>query len=244
LKTPLNNPQARQAIAGFESTAYAYQGGAIVWVGDDAVTEHPRNAHSPWQPPAMHCDPVSLQAGAALCLQQIAAQPSKGLLLWLTGQALPFPLNLATGRFDAIRAALQANDCAEFEAAALRVIGLGHGLTPSGDDLVGGILFTLLHAPRTQWVPGMPALHHRIRAAALCSTNVISAALLDDLMQGASYGALHALLAALQSQQAAGIAEAAAQLLRVGASSGADLLAGVLLVLATQPQHNPSNPLH
>jgi Protein of unknown function (DUF2877) len=240
----MNNPQTMQTIPGFESTAYAYQGGAIVWVGDDAVTEHPRNARSPWQPPVMRCDPVGLQKGAALCLQQIAAQPTKGLLLWLTGRALPFPLNLATGRFDAIRAALQANDCAAFESAALRVIGLGHGLTPSGDDLVGGMLFTLLHAPRTPWLPVVPALHRHIRAAAQVSTNVISAALLDDLMQGASYGALHAMLAALQSQHPPSIAAAAAQLLRVGASSGADLLAGVLLVLTTQPQHEPSHLLH
>lgn len=226
-----------RAIAGFESTAYAYRGGDIVWLGDDAVTEHPRNGHRPWQPPALHCDPWRLQAGAAICLAQWANQPCKGLLLWLTGQALPFPLNHAQYRFDAIRAALQANHLAAFEAAALRVLGLGQGLTPSGDDFVGGIFFALHHAPRPQWQAALPALHSRIRHAAGVSTNVISAALLDDLMRGASYGALHNLLAALQDNNPKAIETATTHLLRVGASSGADMLAGVLLALTTTTPH-------
>ncbi len=227
-----------QTIRGFESTAYAYRGGDIVWLGDDAVTEHPRNGHRPWQPPALHCDPVRLQAGAAICLAQLEQHPCKGLLLWLLGQALPFPLNHAQGRFDAIRDALRANDLAAFEAAALRVLGLGHGLTPSGDDFVGGILFALHHAPRPQWRSAMPGLHSRIRAAAAVSTNIISAALLDDLMYGASYSVLHQLLAALQTKHPPVIEEATAQLLRLGATSGADMLAGLLLALTATTHYS------
>ncbi|MGA8514915.1 MAG: DUF2877 domain-containing protein [Burkholderiaceae bacterium] len=222
-------------VTGFESTAYAYRGGDIVWLGDDAVTDHPRNGHRPWQPPELHCNPVRLQTGATICLAQLSRTQCKGLLIWLTGQALPFPLNHAQGRFDAIRTALLANDLAAFEAAALRVLGLGHGLTPSGDDCVGGIMFALHLAPRTQWCSAMPGLRSRIRAAAAVSTNVISAALLDDLMQGASYSVLHQLLAALQSKHPPTIEAATTQLLRLGATSGADMLAGLLLALTTTP---------
>jgi hypothetical protein len=229
-----------QTIPGFESTAYAYRGGDIVWLGDDAVTEHPRNAVRPWQPTALHCDPVRLQAGATLCLGLLKPRPCKGLLLWLTGQVLPFPLNHAQSRFDAIRDALVANDLAALEAAALRVLGLGHGLTPSGDDFVGGILFALRHAPRMQWLTDLPATQQRIRTAATTATNAISAALLDDLIEGASYSVLHDMLAALQSQNPQRITSATDDLMLLGASSGADLLAGVLLALLTMPATLPT----
>jgi hypothetical protein len=235
--TGRNSMLPTQSITDFESTAYAYRDGDIVWLGDDAVTDHPRNGHRPWQPPVLHCDTVRLQSGAATCFELLAQHPCKGLLLWLIGQALPFPLNHAQSRFDAVRLALQANDLAAFEVAALRVLGLGHGLTPSGDDFVGGILFALHHAPRAQWQSAMPGLHQRIRTAAARATNVISAALLDDLMRGASYGALHSLLAALQSNNALRIGSATTQLLRLGASSGADMLAGLLLALAPSHHH-------
>lgn len=226
-----------QPVPGFESTAYVVRNGAIVWLGDNAVTEHPRNGYRPWQPPPLQCDAVSLQVGAGMCLEQLAGQPHKGLLLWLMDQALPFPLNHAQARFDAIREAFEAGDCAAFEAACLRVLGLGHGLTPSGDDFVGGILFALHYAPRPQWHCAMPGLHQRIGAAAQLRTNAISAALLDDLMRGASYGVLHSLLAALQRHNLPTIQDATEQLLRLGASSGADMLAGLLLALTTTTHH-------
>jgi Protein of unknown function (DUF2877) len=238
--TALHSMLQTQTIPGFEFTAYAYRGDDIVWLGDNAVTQHPRNGHRPWQPPVLHCDPAHLQAGATLCLGLLKHRPCKGLLLWLTGQALPFPLHHAQGRFDAIRAALVANDLVAFEAAALRVLGLGHGLTPSGDDLVGGILFALHHAPRKQWLASLPATQQRIRHAATTSTNAISAALLDDLIDGASYSVLHDMLAALQSQDAQRITCATDDLMLLGASSGADLLAGVLLALLTAPSPFPT----
>jgi hypothetical protein len=75
----------------------------------------------------------------------------------------------------------------------------------------------------------------RIRNCAATSTNVISAALLDDLIDGASYGALHELLAALQGKLLPEIARSTQALLRVGASSGADMLAGLLAALLTMP---------
>jgi Protein of unknown function (DUF2877) len=227
-----------QRVPGFESTAYAVAQGQIVWTGRDAVTDHPRNLHSPWRPPLQRWDATRLQAGAQICRDLFAREDSqrlvpKGLMLWLVGQPLPFPLQLAVARFGAIRTALHRRDLPAFETAATRVLGLGHGLTPSGDDFVGGILFALEHAPLAAWVDALPAVKTRIRLAAAGATNPISAALLEDLMAGASYRALHDLLAALSSQNAMDVEAAVAQLLRVGASSGADMLAGVLLALDT-----------
>ncbi len=148
---------------------------------------------------------------------------------------MPFPLNLSVARFDAIKQALIDGDVNAFTSAALRVLGLGNGLTPSGDDFVGGLMFAFAHAPRQAWIDDLPMAKARIRNAALVSTNVISAALLDDLMAGRSYSALHDVLIALDSNNIASIINACEKLLSVGASSGADMLAGLLLALTTQP---------
>ena len=141
-----------------------------------------------------------------------------------------------------MREVLVRDDPAAFSAAALRVLGLGHGLTPSGDDFIGAIVFALAHAPRKAWRARLPGIKAQIRDAAQSvvspATNAISAALLDDLMAGASYRVLHELIDAMQGQQPAEIQSATAALLSLGASSGADLLAGLLLTLTTTPSHD------
>ena len=228
-------PHSLMRIPGFESTDYALLHGAVVWAGRHACTDHPRNVANSWLPDALECDAPSLRCGAQMCLSLIDSLPAKGLLPWLAGQTLAFPLDRATARFDAVHAALAGNDLAAFCAAAKRVLGLGHGLTPSGDDFLGGILFALKHAPRDAWRVELPGVLDNLHLAARTATNVISAALLDDMIAGASYRALHELLAALQRNALPQIARTTQALLRVGASSGADMLAGVLIALVTTP---------
>jgi hypothetical protein len=81
----------------------------------------------------------------------------------------------------------------------------------------------------------MPSLQATIQAAcsdaATPASNPISAALLADNMAGTSYGQLHDMLDALESNDSRFIAAATDALLRLGSSSGADLAAGLLLVL-------------
>jgi len=230
---------ALQPVPGFEGTEYALLRGRIVWAGRQATTDHPRNAHQPWQPTRQRLSAARLRLGAASLKRGLAdgsaGLPVRGLLLWLCGRQLPFPLHLAQGRFDAVRSALLAQHLPAFEAAALRVLGLGHGLTPSGDDFVGAVLFTLRQAPIAVWQVQLPALRARLLAAAAVATNPISAALLDDLMAGRSYRVLHELLAALHSGEPAALHRAAQALLAVGASSGADMLTGVLVALQSEP---------
>lgn len=219
-------------IFGFEQTDYAYQGERIVWVGDDAAVRHPRNYWNPWQPSARTYSASLLQAGARLCLQQIEESDSpKGLLAWLTNRELAFPLEHAKPRFDAVRDALQAKNSKAFEGAALRVLGLGNGLTPSGDDFLGGIFFGLAHRPRPKWLLGLPTLQANIHKACEAATNPISTAFLQDNMAGTSFGELHDMLDALESNDTRFIAAAREALLAVGSSSGADMLAGLLLAL-------------
>ena len=224
-------------IQGFEATDYAYFEGRIVWIGDDANVRHPRNYWKPWRPPTKTYSAALLQAGAKLCLQQITKNDTHGLLLWLTNREMLFPLDKAAPRFDAVRDALQAKQIKAFEQAALRVLGLGHGLTPSGDDFLGGIFFAFHHAgdiarkPYPEWLPSLPGLQANLRMACEASTNQISAALLASNMDGSSFGELHDMLDALESNDSRFIAAAREALLAVGSSSGADMLAGLLLAL-------------
>ena len=218
-------------LPGFESTHYALLDGRIVWTGDSADSAHPRNLANPWQAPPAHYQAAALRKGAALAWHALQTQTRPGLLAWLGGQALPFPLSLAQQRLLDLAHALHSQDLAAFEAACLRLLGLGVGLTPSGDDLVGAVFFTLHHAPVAHWQAAIPALRTRISRAAQSASNPISAALLDDLLQGSSYRALHALFDAMQMQQIPVIHHAVQDLLRIGASSGGDMLAGVLLTL-------------
>ena len=236
-----------RAVAGFEATGYAWCGGEIVWFGDQARTDHPRNLNRSWRPPPFVADAARLPLGARLALQLLRAErrgtciAASGLLLWLAGEPLAFPLQAAAARFDALRDALVRDDVEAFGEAALPVLGLGPGLTPSGDDFLGGIFFALAHVPRPRWSARMAALHGSIQRACARATNVISAVLLGDLMQGIGYSALHEMLYALQGGAPKAIVEAAAELQRIGASSGSDLLAGLLLALATTPESMPNS---
>jgi hypothetical protein len=228
-----------QAVPGFETTDYAFMDGRIVWTGSKARTDHPRNLAHPWQAVPVAYDAKALRSGAVLAWAGMEVHV--GLLGWLAGQRLVFPLELARPRLHAVALALRAQDLVAFEATALRVLGLGHGLTPSGDDLVGGILFTLEHAPIAAWRSAMPGVHARIRGAAQSATNPISAALLDDLMHGSSYRVLHDVFDAFQAGEPRPITDAVNRLLRLGASSGGDMLAGVFL--AIQICEPPAEPL-
>jgi hypothetical protein len=109
------------------------------------------------------------------------------------------------------------------------LIGLGPGLTPSGDDLVGGILVAL-HAL------GEADRAMRLGAWALAlaetGTNRISLAHLRCAAAGEGAEALHLALAALGSPGTPGLGEAVRRLAAIGHSSGLDALAGVALACA------------
>ncbi len=115
-----------------------------------------------------------------------------------------------------------------------RLVGLGPGLTPSGDDFLGGMLIALrtlgAEAARRQlsWVV-CPLLEAR--------TNQISAALLDAAVEGYGGASLHMALNALLGG-GSGLAPAIAGVARIGHSSGWDALSGMVTVLAAA-QANP-----
>ena len=230
-----------RAVVGFEATGYAWLGDELVWARAGGGVDHPRHMHSRWQPTPLRMTAARLRNGAAIATTLLQSRSAgaglQGLLPWYLGSgACAFPLNHAEPRLNAVRAALERNDAVAFALAAPRLLGLGPGLTPSGDDFIGAALFALAHAPRAGWARPLRALRGRLLGAAIAgATNPISTALLSDLMSGVGYRPLHELLAALNAGDVARIAVALSALLTIGASSGADLTAGLLAVLSTTP---------
>jgi hypothetical protein len=104
---------------------------------------------------------------------------------------------------------------------AAAIIGLGPGLTPSGDDYLGGILIALHGLARDAQAK---ALWRWLQPRLAAGTSAISAAHLEAAAQGEGHAALHSIL---QEASAASVAA----LGRVGHCSGWDALAGAAAVL-------------
>lgn len=114
------------------------------------------------------------------------------------------------------------------EANAL--VGLGGGLTPSGDDFLGGLLFCLNTIGRLY--PEHICLDSSEQALFLDSakerTNLISFTLLKDLTNGQAVEPLHELIRLILSDQPLESTSPACRLTQIGHSTGWDLLTGVL----------------
>jgi len=119
---------------------------------------------------------------------------------------------------------------------AEELIGLGEGLTPSGDDFVGGLLFWLSAwgnaYARPSPLESSDLVSFLERSKPL--TNLISFTLLADHAEGHSFEALHHLTdALLTGQDGERIRQRAGRLIRLGHSTGWDLLTGVAAGLLT-----------
>lgn len=112
-------------------------------------------------------------------------------------------------------------------AGLVGLIGLGPGLTPSGDDVLAGALIALAALDR---------LVSRDRLWGLCRvhldcTNEISGAHLRAAARGYGAAALHGGIAATMAGDARRLAAALAELATLGHSSGRDGFAGALIAL-------------
>lgn len=113
--------------------------------------------------------------------------------------------------------------------AVERLVGLGPGLTPSGDDFLGGVLIVLgmLGEERTA-----RALARWLEPVARNRTGTISRAHLACAAAGEGASALHAVLHAIVAGHAQAIDRALPGIASVGHSSGWDALAGAATALA------------
>jgi hypothetical protein len=110
----------------------------------------------------------------------------------------------------------------------LDLLGLGPGLTPSGDDLLCGVLVAL-HATSRRDVA--TALYAAIAAAAPTATSPLSCAFLRAAGEGLAFAELHDAITAMLRADPDGITRAITKLARIGHTSGWDALAGAALGL-------------
>lgn len=230
-------------------SGYLEAGGEIIWVGTTGAPLHGRAvltdeapsadddidvdlvAARTWRPPTIVRRPsphALATAGARLRGSLEDVGEPRGLGAWLAGRAPEFPLASIGPAAGCLARACASGEAADVAGAAAALIGLGPGLTPAGDDFVGGACFA-----RAVLAPDVPDPAWRcavaeVRGLARARTHPVSAALLADLTEGQGWAPLHDLARALAAADDAAALAAARTVVRLGHSSGWDLLAGVL----------------
>lgn len=134
-----------------------------------------------------------------------------------------------SSRFSGIREAAEILKETEGDLTRLaRLIGLGQGLTPSGDDFLIGVLYGLTLLDRTE---ERSALAEKIRSE-LGKTNTISAAFLDSACNGEYSEPLLAIARCGRTCPDEHLTQCVREAASVGHSSGCDTLAGIFWILA------------
>jgi hypothetical protein len=215
----------------------AFADGRYACVGDPSVGRGPLNAlvddfrlpvvsapvvlsvASRWAPPALPSNPVIDIGALEYAARHRVPHEGFGCLIVgahnsLSGHAQP--------ALDAIERWLIGN---ALDDDVQMLIGLGPGLTPSGDDFLGGLLIALHALDRRPQAQGL----WRWVEPRLARTSAISAAHLAAAAAGEGHEALHACLEALASRNA-DWAKTLDAVANVGHVSGWDALAGIAAV--------------
>ena len=197
---------------------------------------------SEWRPLAMapwRAD--SLRLGLAICASvSRESVPTEGLApllqrhLRIDDKGLPAVARAAfapAAYLASLVGAAIAGESSRVEGAQLApLLGLGPGLTPSGDDFLGGALIALA---RIDLPPLRDAIWGAIAPLAPVLTNEISGAHLAAAADGLGSAALHALLDAVLAGDAPAIERGVYAVVAIGHTSGWDALAGAIAVLRT-----------
>jgi hypothetical protein len=242
---------AREALAGgagkvcavFRRSFYVHSHGKYACIGDAALGCGPLNVLvAAFEPPPMGTAvTVSLDGAKTwVPLAQRSARPNlKALHACLDGHVPDEGLGcVILGVHNALsvhaQPALEAIDRwlagNTLGAETAQLIGLGPGLTPSGDDYLGGVLLALRWLGRgTQADSLWRWLEPRLAAG----TSAISAAHLAAAAGGEAHEALHEVLRDLSAWEAPDLLPALSRLDSVGHTSGWDALAGIVAVART-----------
>jgi hypothetical protein len=209
------------------------------------------NSAAPWQPTTPRVmGSIDTRTAAARSLSVLVAQHvqqdgsgpvASCLEAVLSGRAPSFEALPVAGRLASslslFAAAVRRNDWSSAAQALTTMFGVGPGLTPSGDDVAGGLLATLCW--QGVMLDGMlPDLHRE----ASRRTNKISARLLWHAARGDLYAPAMQLGEALLAEQQGDIAGHAARLFAIGSTSGADTALGMAAgcLLGTRLNHKPA----
>ncbi len=200
-------------------------------------------------PPERRWTPAGADPAALDIAQLVAAH---GTLSLFHGAAPQTPFGRASAALlasgvDGLRAAVTgalaaAGPDAGIAVAVSRLVGLGEGLTPSGDDVLTGLAFLAAQ-------PGMvlnrivPALADAVDAHAE-RTTLLSATTIRAALAARGRQSMHDLVRALATPDSAALHDAAGRILAIGHSSGADLLTGMRLALELEATARISAATH
>ena len=233
-------------VSGGVWSSYSFHTGMPVFVYPDHVRIGGRfnlklNGAPIWSPSlSSDLDYVRIKGGlAALDAQVPKRVPADGLgrLMLSTVQgAAPFSdlQNYALGPLDRLRHWLSMALCdpqgnVDPDIPTWQnLLGLGPGLTPSGDDLVGGMMLALC---RLGQMSNLRTLSTAVAEVVETQTNPISAAHLRSAMNGTGNEAVHRILDVLFSGNSRDLPDALEGIDKVGHTSGWDTLAGIVIVL-------------
>lgn len=151
-----------------------------------------------------------------------AAGPSEGLRAWLD-RTLRCEAAIGNGGLDGVEA----------------LLGLGPGLTPSGDDYLGGVMIALHVLGRDRALKHLAGVVSR---SMVTRTTAISAAHLSSAMRGMGSAAIHDMLNCLLSGDEAALNPAVSDVDRIGHTSGWDCLAGIAMTLRAWSEVELSKP--
>lgn len=139
---------------------------------------------------------------------------------------------LLTERVAALEEALRRRDPSAITAAATGLLGLGEGLTPSGDDVLTGLAFvsaqrgTRLHGALASLAAALDDEEER--------TTLLSVATVRHALGARAQQGLHELIQAVRDGDDERIRDAALHVAGIGHTSGTDMLSGVRLALRTE----------
>ena len=209
----------------------------------DGLGAFPIPAHDEWSPPhPPSLRPATLLAGLASMRAALAARIPRGEVLAHVFRLLPEPSGARaprtasrTGPIDAhfaqaVPALAEwlddalAGGHASTPAPVTDLLGAGHGLTPSGDDCIVGVLVAL-HALGERGVAASTA--DAVARHAPQRTSRLSAAHLDAACAGEAIEPVHAAIEAVAGNVSPGPVLDALE--KYGHDSGFDALAGVLV---------------
>ena len=108
------------------------------------------------------------------------------------------------------------------------LLGVGHGLTPSGDDFLCGFYFTLVHLDPEHLC--LPALREEMERQ-LPSMSEIGRQMFRAYLEGEGNEVIYRLLNAILTDDIGALPGVVTELLGFGSTSGMDLAAGVLAAL-------------
>lgn len=107
----------------------------------------------------------------------------------------------------------------------LRILGLGIGLTPTGDDFITG-LFASLYAKKS-----FPSFYLQLKDSAKSKTNAVSYAEIREAVEGRFSQTIQNIFIAASKGEEQGITKAINDLKQVGSTSGSDILWGIVFGL-------------